>query len=274
MRVHRPVLATLTLAAGALLAAQPPSSPTPTPAPDSLPGTTQGTGRPPAPAPVSTLGGSPLAGWVVVLDPGHGGEDVGVRAGDLQEAPLALDLAHRTVAALTEQGARVLLTREADEGPDPDVRAATANRAGGHAFISLHLNRSPRPGASGTEIYTHAGAAAGLVAGTDPASATRPRLALVPWDRVQDRHAPAAEALAAHLETAFTSRLPMGRYPRQRLPLRALAGVDMPAVLLEVAYLSNPAQAAAVVTPEFQASVAEAISDALLQARQAAGVPR
>ena len=272
MRVDRPVLATLVLAAGALLAAQAPSSPTP--APDSLSGTAQGVGRPRPPAPVSTLGGSPLAGWVVVLDPGHGGADAGVRAGDLEEASLALDLAHRTVAALAEQGARVVLTREADEGPDPDVRAATANRAGGHVFISLHLNRSPRSAASGVEIYTHVGPTTGPAAGADAGDAQPPRLELVRWDRVQDRHGPAAEALAAHLETAFASRLPMSRHPRQRLPLRTLAGVDMPAVLLEVAYLSNPAQASAIVTPEFQASVAEAISDALLQARQTAGVPR
>ena len=272
MRVDCPVLAALVLAAGALLAAQAPSSLTPPP--DSPPGTAQGVGRPRAPAPVSTLGGAPLAGWVVVIDPGHGGEDVGVRAGDLQEAPLALDLAHRTVDALTEQGARVLLTRETDEDPDPDVRAATANRAGGHVFISLHLNRSPRSAASGVEIYTHGGPTTGLTAGTDAGDAPPTRLEMVLWGRVQDRHGPAAEALAAQLEVAFASRIPMGRHPRQRLPLRVLAGVDMPAVLLEVAYLSNPQQAAAVVTPEFQASVAEAISDALLQARQTAGVPR
>ncbi len=246
------MLATLILAAGALLAAQAPPSPTP------------------APAPVSTLGGSSLAGWVVVLDPGHGGDDAGALAGDLQEAPLTLQLAHRTAAALAAQGARVLLTRETDEGPGPDTRAATANQARGHVFISLHLNRSPRPAASGAEIYTHVGPTTGLTAGTDAGGAQPPRLVLVPWSRVQDRHVSAAEALAAALETALGTRLPMSRHPRQRLPLRALAGVDMPAVLLEVAYLSNPGQAAAVVTPEFQASVAEAIADALLQARPAA----
>ncbi|MDO8793699.1 MAG: N-acetylmuramoyl-L-alanine amidase [Vicinamibacterales bacterium] len=265
------MLATLMLAAGALLAAQAPSSPHS--APDS-PTRATPAGQPAAPAPVSTLGGSALAGWVVVLDPGHGGDDAGVGAGDLREAPWTLAVAQRTAAALTAQGARVLLTREADEGPDPDMRAATANRARGHVFISLHLNRSPRPAASGAEIYTHLGPTTGLPAGADAAGTSAPRLVLVPWDRVQGRHGPAAEALAAALETALGSRLPMSRHPRQRLPLRVLAGVDMPAVLLEVAYLSNPAQAAAVVTPAFQASVAEAITDALLQVRQAAGGPR
>lgn len=235
------------LAAGALLAAQ-------------------STGRPPVPAPVSTLGGSSLVGWVVVLDPGHGGDDAGVEVGDLREAQLTLDLAHGTAATLTAQGARVVLTREGDEGPTPDTRAATANRAHGHVFISLHLNRSRRPAASGAEIYTHAGAAVGLAAGADGASPAAPRVVLVPWDRVQDRHAAAADALAAHLETALSSRLPMSWHPRQRLPLRALAGVDMPAVLVELAYLSNLEQAAAVVTPEFQTAVAEAIRDALLLA--------
>ena len=272
MRVDRPVLATVILVAGALLAAQSPLSPPPLP--DAATSATQSTGRPLVPAPVSTLGGSSLVGWVVVLDPGHGGDDAGVEVGDLREAQLTLDLAHGTTATLTAQGARVVLTREGDEGPTPDTRAATANRAHGHVFISLHLNRSRRPAASGAEIYTHAGAAAGLAAGTDGAGPEAHHLVLVPWDRVQDRHAAAAEALATHLETALGSRLPMSRHPRQRLPLRALAGVDMPAVLVELAYLSNPEQAVSVATPEFQATVADAIRDALLQARHAAGAPR
>lgn len=246
------MLAIAILAVGALLTAQ--ARPAPPPAPGSPPG------------PLSTLGGSSLTGWVVVLDPGHGGEDAGVEAGTLRESWLTLDLAHQTAAVLTAQGARVVLTRETDDGPGPDARAATANRARGHVFISLHVNHSRRPEASGAEIYIHAGAMTDLAAGTEAAGAPASRLALVPWDRVQDRHAQAAEALAAHLESALGSRLPMSRHPRQRLPLRALTGVDMPAVLVELAYLSNPEQALALVTPEFQASVAEAIRDALLLA--------
>lgn len=252
------------LVAGSLLAAQTPLPPSL--GPGAATGTTQAAGQPPVPPPVSTLGDQSLAGWVVVLDPGHGGDDAGVEVGDLREAQLTLELAQQTATALTAEGARVVLTREADEGPAPDTRAATANQSRGHVFISLHLNRSRRPAASGAEIYTHAGAVAGRAAGTDRAGPDAHRLVLVPWDRVQDRHAPAAEALATRLEVALGSRLPMSPHPRQRLPLRALAGVDMPAVLVELAYLSNPAQALAVVTPEFQAAVADAIRDALVQA--------
>ena len=210
---------------------------------------------PPAPT-------GPLVGWTVALDPGHGGDDPGVAAGQVTESQLTLDLAQRTARALAALGARVVLTRDADVAATADARAALANHARASVFVSLHFNRSPRSGAAGAEVYTHwptdeVAAAAGL---------TR-------WDRVQDAHVPSAEAVADQLVAALGARIPIAPTPRTRLPLRTLAGVDAPAVEVEVAYLSNPDQAAAAATPEFLDGVSEALTAGLVQARRAGGRP-
>lgn len=209
--------------------------------------------------PAGSAPSASLAGLIVALDPGHGGDDAGVRVGDRSEASLTLAIARRVASGLTAHGARVALTREVDITLDADARAVRANQSHAHVYLSLHLNRSPRPAAAGAEVYTHL---------PQPGSRTAPADALVRWDRVQDRHAPASEQVAALLAAELAARVPASPAPLQRLPLRLLAGLDMPAVLLELAYLSNPDQAALAETPEFQAAVADAVAEALARARQ------
>lgn len=253
MSCDRSLLAAAFVAASSLLAAQ---APAPLPPPDSAPAST----LPPATSqPAGTPASASLAGLTVVVDPGHGGEDAGVRVGDRSESALTLTIARRVAAGLTAQGARVVLTREVDIALDADARAVRANQSRAHVYLSLHLNRSPRVTASGAEVYTHLPHPDGRPASAD---------ALVRWDRVQDRHVQVSEPLAALVAAALATRVPVSPAPLQRVPLRLLAGLDMPAVLVELAYLSNPEQAALADTPEFHAAVAEALADALARARR------
>jgi N-acetylmuramoyl-L-alanine amidase len=207
---------------------------------------------------------------VVVLDPGHGGEDVGVQAGEVREARLTLAIARRIAATLVAHGARVALTRKDDTAISEDERASLANRAGGRVFVSVHLNRSRHQASIGAEVYTHESQVRNSSLNSDAFTSTRVA-GLVRWDHVQDRHRPDAERLADYIESALGARIPLSRHPRYSLPLRTLAGADMPAVLLELAYLSNPDQAAAVVTEKFQTSVAAAIAVALENYRLGVG---
>ncbi len=114
-----------------------------------------GAGAPPAEAP-------PLLDLVpagtlrtVVIDPGHGGSDLGARgASGGVEKGVSLSVARRLKAALEGRlGVRVILTRDGDAGLGLDERAAVANNNKADLFISLHANASVRPGATGAQVF-------------------------------------------------------------------------------------------------------------------------
>src|SRR6202035_5398527 len=81
----------------------------------------------------------------IVLDPGHGGDDTGVKgAAGILEKNVALAVARRAKGVIEGRlGIRVLLTRDEDTKPDADTRAAVANNNKADLFISLHANGSP-----------------------------------------------------------------------------------------------------------------------------------
>ena len=99
----------------------------------------------------------------VVIDPGHGGSDVGVRGVDgIEEKQLTLDVARRIRQRLeTRLGLRVILTRDDDHAPGLDERAATANNSKADLFLSLHANAALAPAVSGAEV-------SGVGSGTSP----------------------------------------------------------------------------------------------------------
>ena len=95
-----------------------------------------------------------LTGQTVVVDPGHGGPDVGrVSTGGLAEKDLTLALGLRLAELLRAEGCRVRLTRERDEAVPLYARAATANDAGAGYFVSLHANANETPAAHGAACY-------------------------------------------------------------------------------------------------------------------------
>jgi N-acetylmuramoyl-L-alanine amidase len=214
---------------------------------------------------------------VFIIDPGHGGDDLGVRgAGAVPEKHLTLDLARRVRLAIEARGgALVILTRDNDRAVTPDDRATVANAAGGALFISLHFNASLRAATVGAEVYYHRpemeapNPLAEAPEGSPPAGPVwlsipgdNPRaFDLRRWERVQDRHTAGSAALAGMLVDALTVRLPMGARPLRQIPSRVLAGLDMPAALIEVAYLTHPGEAATSGAEAFQSLIADAVAE-------------
>lgn len=105
---------------------------------------------------------------VVVLDPGHGGPDVGAAAGSLAEKSVNLEIALKLKGLLEADGYQVLLTRESDQRPytlaqgrtdrpvtraDLQARVDLANTAQADVFISMHNNGSSDPAQAGTEVW-------------------------------------------------------------------------------------------------------------------------
>lgn len=90
---------------------------------------------------------------VVVLDPGHGGHDVGASNDEAMESEIALKITKLVGDRLKKAGLKVIYTREKDESVSLEQRALIANRAKADLFISIHLNSSTDPRAHGKEFY-------------------------------------------------------------------------------------------------------------------------
>src|SRR5215831_9066862 len=96
---------------------------------------------------------TPKAFAVVVLDPGHGGQDSGAMCGGVMEKELTLDVARRVDRLLDSQGIATLMTRLGDTYVSLADRAAFGNRTNDSIFISIHFNEDNKPVASGVETY-------------------------------------------------------------------------------------------------------------------------
>jgi N-acetylmuramoyl-L-alanine amidase len=214
----------------------------------------------------------------IVIDPGHGGDDVGVRgAKGIQEKQLTLDIARRLRALVENRlGLRVILTREDDRTLGLDDRAAVANNGKANLLISLHVNGSRVPEQSGAEIF-HLQLdreSADVVRAATAEGASLPslgggvrRLDLIPWDLAQARHLDESSVLASVLQEELQRQVPMSGHPIRQAPMRLLAAANMPAALVEVAYLTNPQQEARLNTDDFKTTVAQAVFSAIVRFR-------
>lgn len=182
---------------------------------------------------------APVRPFIVVLDPGHGGEDAGVRAASgLEEKQLTLDIARLVRSVLdTQFTIRAVMTRDDDHHLTADERAGVANGSGGGLFISLHANAAPAASVTGAEIYYQALApATGEDAAADP-------LVLIPWDGAQARHLDLSARAAGIFQDELQRVVPITMRPPRQAPLRGLVGVNMPALLVEMLFLTSPEQA-------------------------------
>jgi N-acetylmuramoyl-L-alanine amidase len=257
----------------------PPGAPAPEPS-TAAPKPPAPAAPPPAPSPaarVQTLS--------VAIDPGHGGDDMGSRgAGGLAEKDLALDIARRLRTLIeTRLGIRVVETRDDDRDVPIDQRTAIANNNKAGLFISLHANAAWSPKVSGAEVYHLRGDRAVADARRDAESGavmlpvlgggTR-TLDIIRWDMAQARHLDASARFAAMLGAALGSKAPMSPRPVQEASLRVLEGADMPAVLVEVAYLTNADQEKLAGSDGFKDGVAQAIFDTVAAFRGEQGESR
>ena len=215
----------------------------------------------------------------VVIDPGHGGEANGTEGpGGTLEKTVTLQVS-RKVKALIESrlGLRVVMTRDDDQTLDQDARAAIANNNRADLFVSIHANAAGRPTVKGAEVYYLSVDRADFEARRllqDPAQAL-PQLGggtraieLILWETAQMRHLEQSATLATLVEASLRTRVEMSSRPVQQAPFRVLVGANMPAVLVEIGYLSHPGEEKALASGGHQDRVALAIFDAISTFRE------
>ncbi len=250
---------------------------------DLLPATTEAAPTPaPSPAPdtrlvIPTQG--PSTGLrTVVIDPGHGGEELGTQGsrGTL-EKEITLAVARRLRTLIESRlGLKVFLTREDDRTLSLDERSAFANNHRADVFLSIHANSAVRPALKGAEVYylTVERADEEARKKADANSTTLPALGggsraidLILWETAQARYLEQSAALAGFIEQALAARVEMSPRAVQQAPFRVLVGANMPAALVEIGYLSNADQETQLATAAYQDQVAQSLLDALVKFR-------
>jgi N-acetylmuramoyl-L-alanine amidase len=221
----------------------------------------------------------------IVIDAGHGGDENGAKGlNGALEKQITLNVARRLKAALEGRlGVRVILTRDGDTTVGLDERAAIANNNKADLFVSLHANAAPRTATAGAEVFylslDEYGDAAERVAHTDSdplpvfGGGTRD-IELIPWDMAQGRYIKDSAALAQTVEASLRQRVPMSARPIQQAPFRVLVGANMPAVLVEMGFVTNPAQEKQLQSDDFQNLIVQALVESITRFRDAHAASR
>jgi N-acetylmuramoyl-L-alanine amidase len=214
----------------------------------------------------------------IVIDPGHGGTEEGAKGpGGSLEKDATLGLAKTIAETLQRRGYRVLLTRTTDATVGLEDRAAAANAAKADVFLSIHCNASRAASAHGTEVYylsldASDRAAAALAesenrAPADGAAAGKNAsgrdLDLILWDLAQNQHLAASARLAEIVQADFNRLLGIATRGVKQAPFRVLIGVNAPAVLVEVSFITNADEEKKLSSEEFRRQVADTLGGSL-----------
>ena len=208
----------------------------------------------------------------IVIDPGHGGHDTGtIGPTGLMEKDLCLDVAQR-LGRLIERSlpsAEIVYTRQDDRYVGLEQRTAIANDARADLFISIHANSSDDVRVSGIETYYlnfNASAQAMEVAARENATAQSSVHDLQDLVTKIARNEKVEESrdLAADIQESLASSMQIGKRPERnrgvrKAPFAVLVGADMPSVLAEIAFMSNPADEQWLKKPENRQHAADGL---------------
>lgn len=190
---------------------------------------------------------------VVVLDPGHGGNDSGAMCGAVMEKDLTLDVALRAELLLRAAGYTTLLTRDSDRYLSLAERAQIANHEKNSLFVSIHFNDGERAAASGVETF---------FAGRQ-STTSQGILAWLSFVQPADSNQllGKSKSLARFLQAALVERTRAVNRGIKSEQFYVIAKVRHPAALVEGGFITNPADITKLATAEYRQQIASAISD-------------
>lgn len=206
----------------------------------------------------------------IIVDAGHGGNDPGTGHFGLQEKHLTLDISRRLQAALQAKGFSVVLTRDKDVFVPLSRRPEAATRAQGDLFVSVHVNANRSPQVAGVEVYypreSVLGKTASLPPRIGPAEVATPTWTIqqILWDLVLSRSRRQSVRLATQICRAMRTGLGVKCRGVRGARFVVLREARMPAVLVEVGYLSNRAEASRLATVSYRQAIADSIAEGLV----------
>lgn len=188
----------------------------------------------------------------IVVDPGHGGKDPGASAFNLKEKDIVLQIGNKLAPILAEKtGAEVILTRDSDVYIPLEERTAIANTQGADLFISLHINAHPSPKVHGLETYylnLSTNAEAMRVAAFENATSTHQMSDLqdILSDIMKNSKINESSRLAGFVHNSLCNGIKEVQEKKfknlgvKQAPFYVLIGAQMPAILIEIAFITNP----------------------------------
>lgn len=214
----------------------------------------------------------PLVGPIrtIVIDAGHGGHDPGTSHHGLKEKALALDIARRLRSALTGSGLSAVMTREGDQFIPLNTRPAIANRLRADLFVSVHINANRNRRVSGIEVYYPRVSVVSSSAQWPPwvlpveVAIPSANVKQVLWDLALRRTRSQSRRLAVSICRSMRAALQVpcrGTKPARFVVLRE---AWMPAVLVEVGYVSNREEAGRLASAAYRQAAARAIADGII----------
>jgi N-acetylmuramoyl-L-alanine amidase len=211
----------------------------------------------PRPASSMRRTAAPAPFTLVVLDPGHGGQDSGANCGTILEKDLTLDIAQRVDRLLQAQGLATLMTRVGDSYVSLQDRAAVTNRARDCIFVSIHFNEGKKI-VGGVETYY-----------AEHQAAPAPRLvSWIPFFQGPAAENPtlASQSLARFIQEAMVARTKAPDRGTKAEQFFVIANVSAPAVLVEAGFL-NKDEIAKLESNDYRDQMAAAISEGILRYR-------
>ncbi len=207
----------------------------------------------------------------IVIDPGHGGHDTGtIGPNGLEEKDLVLDVSVRLGKLLASRlGAQVVYTRKDDTFIPLEDRTAIANEEGADLFVSVHANSSHDPDARGVETYylnfTSSPEALDVAARENAVSEKSihelqdilKKIALK--EKIEESHEFASDVQSA-LYGGLSAKSPgLRNRGVKKAPFIVLIGANMPSILAEISFVSNPGDERKLKTSEYRQKIAESL---------------
>ena len=217
---------------------------------------------------------------LIVMDAGHGGHDPGATGPNgVMEKEVVLDVTRR-VARMVDDGlgVKVALTRSTDVFVPLRDRANLANKQRADLFVSIHANAHPMSVSEGVEVYFLSSEASdsdarqvaavenGVIQLESPASRQKTTLLKsILWDLAQSEFQQESSFMAETVLDSMTKSLKLVTRGVKQAGFYVLGGATMPAILIEIGFLTNLKEERKLNTPEYREAVARAIYSGLAE---------
>ncbi len=182
--------------------------------------------------------GSAVKDRIIVLDPGHGGRDPGSSAGGVSEKQIALDISKRVQKKLQNAGATVYLTRTGDTYPELSDRTQFATKMFAESFVSIHTNSFHNTSASGTEVW---------------------------YNTSSNQNGAESKQLAQLVQNKIIQKVKTTDRKIKDGPFYVIRNNQMPAILIELGFISNPSDREKMTNDYYANLFADAIYEGIVE---------